>query len=897
MAPRHAILLLLTLAACGEAAPDSPSQSDSGSDASGLADTSPDTSGEGSGDGSAAVAPTECEGNAQVALATISSGTLSVRFDERGGWELSESGERRVSGPATCDDLAPGARVAAGTPAFRSGFGNTIVTMTGPASRLTWFRPAGAATVEAANDASVTLRWPLADGGGATIALRYSLDEDGTLRVAMLSTLPDAETGEWSWATPADDRFVGLGTQVTGMDLRGRTYRLWTQEQGIGKQEGDAGFPLANALEAAYAPMGVMHASSGYTMLLDDDAVAELDLAKSNRERATLRMAGTLPAVSLHPWRRPLDGVAWATSLTGRPPSVPDWAFAPWNHAVGGPDELRRVAALLRQEGVPSSAIWSEDWIGGSQGTSGFRLSYAWEWDPARYPDLPADIDALHAQGFAFLGYLNPFVPSTTRMFSEGEAGGFLVKNEQGATYTTTDPAFRSTGMVDLSNDDAAAWYRSYVVTAVNDVGLDGWMADYAEWLPLAGQLSSGESPWLAHNRYPLAFQRENTAGLTEANGGAPDPDRLFFVRSGWASRNGGTSGTAPILWGGDQNTDWGLDDGLPTVVPIALHVGASGVSMFGSDIAGYTSVTVPNTTKELFYRWTSLGAFQPVMRTHHGSDECGNWSFDRDAETLAHYRRAARIHTLLYPVWRALLDEAQATGAPILRHPFLADPRGEWQAAGYAYFIGETIFVTPVLEEGAVSKQTALPPGSWWPLFGSAVENEQSGWVARNVDIPLTEAGAFVAAGTALPLLTGVPATFRDDADAGVASLATLGDGVRFALYPASSGSASGGGRGALVRATGISNAFFAEGATWRGAALPLCTESAAGDCADATQRVYRLDGSGQLATPSGATVEVIAADGQRVELAFAREGWGELAEPTEVTDLNPGIAPPCEP
>ena len=896
---RRFLLPFLLLVACGDSASpsDQSADTDDASDtqtADGSGDAS-DTSADGSGDGSG-TAPQTCTQAPVEQLARLERAGLSVSFAGDGSWSLARGAELVTTGVATCDDANPGARVAAGTPAFRSGFGNTIVTMTGPASRLTWLQPAGSATVEAATADAVTLRWPLAGAAGASLALRYALDEDGTLRVAMSSTLEGATTGEWSWGSAAGERFIGLGTQVTGMDLRGRVYRLWTQEQGIGKQEGDAGFPLANALEAAYAPMGVMHASGGYTMLLDEDSVSELDLDRGAAARLTLRTAGSLPALSLHPWARPSEGIAWATGLTGRPPQVPDWAFAPWNHAVGGPAELTRVATLLREADVPSSAIWSEDWIGGSQSGSGFRLSYAWEWDPVRYPDLPTDIERLHAQGFAFLGYLNPFVPGPTRMFGEGEAGGFLVKNEAGATYTTTDPAFRQTGLVDLTNPAAAAWYESYVIKAVNEVGLDGWMADFAEWLPLEGQLESGESLWLEHNRYPLAYQRSNTRGITAANGGVADPDRLYFSRSGWASRKGGTSGIAPVLWSGDQNTDWGTDDGLPSVVPISLHVSASGVSMFATDIAGYTSVTVPNTTKELFYRWTVVGAFEPVMRTHHGSDKCGNWGFDWDEESLAHFRRYAKIHSLLHPVWRGLLDEAQATGMPILRHPFLADPTGNWDRAGYAWFIGENLFVTPVLAEGATTKTTALPPGAWWPLFGDAALASAADWAAQEVAIPLTEAGAFVRAGTALPLLTRAPATMRNDAAATVSSLAALGDSVRFVLYPDASGAASGAGRGASVLATGLRAGWVAAGATWNGSVLPACADSEAEDCVDESAKLYRVVGAGSLVSAGGAaTVE--AAAGQTVELAYGRDGWGSLAEPTVVTDLNPNVDPPCLP
>jgi hypothetical protein len=160
---------------------------------------------------------------------------------------------------------------------------------------------------------------------------------------------------------------------------------------------------------------------------------------------------------------------------------------------------------------------------------------------------------------------------------------------------------------------------------------------------------------------------------------------------------------------------------------------------------------------------------------------------------------------------------------------------------------------------------------------------------------VPLTEAGAFVRAGSALPLLTRSPATMRRDADASVSSLAALGDSVRFVLYPDASGAAAGTGRGASVSATGVGAGWVAEGATWKGAALAACLDSEAQDCIDTDTKVFRLVGAGSLVT-AGASTTVEAAAGQLVELAVGRDGWGSLAEPTALTELNPDIPPPCE-
>src|SRR6185503_19159491 len=117
-------------------------------------------------------------------------------------------------------------------------------------------------------------------------------------------------------------------------------------------------------------------------------------------------------------------------------------------------------------------------------GPFGYRLSYAWEWDPGTYPDLPADIQRLHELGFSFLAYFNPFVPQTTRMWTEGILGGFLVKDAGGGPYVLTEPGFRPSGLVDLTNPRAITWLSGYLETAADDLAIDGWMADFAEWLP-----------------------------------------------------------------------------------------------------------------------------------------------------------------------------------------------------------------------------------------------------------------------------------------------------------------------------------------------------------------------------------------------------------------------------
>ncbi len=766
------------------------------------------------------------------------------------------------SGP--CESGDPSIRLGSGEPEVQSGFGAFRVTL----DTLTWTPIEAAGPAIELDGDSLRLRW---ERGALSFTAR-----DGGLFVAVET---DADAAELSWFCGRDDGYFGLGTQVTGLNLRGRTYPLFTQEQGIGKPDDGVGFPLANTREAAYAPMGVWHASTGHAAIIGHDRFSELDVCHRDGNRVALRSLGEPPSFLLVPGADPKARMRAVSDVVGRMRMPPPWVFAPWNDAVGGPERLHEVADRLREAGIPSSAIWSEDWIGGEQTDAGFRLSYAWEWDPTLYPDLAADIASLHARGFAFLGYFNPFVPEPTRMWTEGIEGDFLIKNGDGEVVSFLDPAFRNASLVDLTNPDARAWLDGYLTQAVTELGIDGWMADFAEWMPLETRTASGETGWEVHNRYPLDWQRANREAMERAR---PDGNYTFFVRSGWASTGGGTGGIAPTLWGGDQDTDWDRDDGLPTVLSIAVNVGLAGVAVFGSDIAGYSSFArTPNTTKELFYRWATLGAFHPLMRTHHGSDECGNWAFDRDAETLAHYRRWATVHTLLYPEWRALAQEAVDVGLPISRHPHLVAPDRPalWREATDQLFIGDDLLVAPVVEPGATGRTVWLPDAGWWPLFGMAPVASDT----VQADAGPTEIPVFVRPGTVLTLLPRpIDSHYGAEAE-GVSNLDDVAGERTLALYPAADGALE------SFDGSGWSAAPDWSLAAVDGAPLAECGD-APGSCRHQTGA--RVVGPGTLSV-GDATLSL----GEGTwHVAVARDAWGEWAEPTALIDLDPDIPPPCE-
>ncbi len=913
------VLLAANLAACGD---DGGGQHNHSAQDAGVSADAGDAQVDGGGDADAGGDPNACPTAALAADAapvatTINGWTVSID-SATGAWAVTppDGSAPVLRGPGSCardanDGFMTPARLASGQAYVKDSFGNFQIELDSEKANLDWTPVRGVRPTVEPTDQGVAVRWPLPASVGpeATAELRFSAEGASNLGIALASSVDDLTTGEIAMDCQPDEAFFGLGSQVTGMNLRGRTFPLWTQEQGNGKPEDGGIYPLNNTPEAAYAPMGIWHSSAGYSAIIGHDDYSEIDLCETREDRVYLRSHRKLPKFVLVAGKTPKERLSALTEYTGRlDPAPPDWVFAPWFDAVGGPWRIDQVETVLRDNDIPASAIWTEDWIGGESTSTGYRLSYAWEWDPTMYPNLPDQIDGLHQDGFAFLSYFNPFVPQPTRMWDEGKQHGYLIQKEDGSVYTFMDPGFRRTSMVDLSNPDALNWFMDYEKTAASDLGIDGWMADYAEWMPVDAKLHSGQAGWEAHNRYPIAFQQANKRALAEAHANqSPSNDWTFFVRSGWASVNGGTAGTAPLMWGGDQNTNWKYDDGFPTTIPIGANLGMSGVAIYGPDIAGYNSLGTTNTDKELFYRWSAMGAFVPLMRTHHGGDECNNWSFDRDTETIAHYRRYASIHTLLFPYFKRLLAQAMDKGLPMVRHPYLVEPDRPalWTGKQYEFFLGDDLLVAPVLTQGATQRTVTLPEQDWWPLLGDApvtgASAAEGNAVTTDVDAPVTEIPVFVRPGTALPLLSQVVDSFYGSNATGVSDLSSVDHELRLALYPTAQGDvtlAAHDGTSATGSGWTDTASLDWSTATLDGTTLPACASATdAQSCVDASARTVRLVGVTDSALAvGGATLQLTATQATKFIVGVAKDAWGEWAAPTDYSGLDPDAPSWCD-
>ncbi len=543
------------------------------------------------------------------------------------------------------------------------------------------------------------LRWTLGGLEADSIALPFACDESAS--------------------------FVGFGEQYDQTDQRGEAFPLWTQEQGIGRTGVGA---ISGDEHTTYFPMPWWMDWRGFGVMVDTSARTLVDLCVRDSEVAWIEVENGTPleALVFH-GPAPRDLVRQLGDVVGRPTLPPEWAFSPWIGIQGGRDVVMNEVLALEAADIPFSAIWVQDWIGGRQLTPTiYDLTYRWVPDETLYPDLAGMITDLHdTHGVRFLAYANPFVIEGLDHFAEMEAMGLLPTRASGATYTFPAALSGSGTVADLTNPATRTYIQGFLRTMVRDYGIDGWMADFGEWLPTDAILHEGDAR-LAHNLYPAMWHATSRAVFDELR---PDGDWVVFSRSGWLRDHA----VAQVVWLGDQEATFSATDGLPTVVPAMLNLGLSGVPFVTHDIAGYSGGP---SDAELFARWTELGAFTPIFRTHEGLMSSVNWSWDHDAPTTAHFRRFARIHEVLAPHLRELAAEAATSSVPIVRHLAFVFPDDVGsRAVSDELLLGDDLLVAPVVTAGATSRSVYFPPGAWFDVWtGARVDGPQT----MTVDAPI---------------------------------------------------------------------------------------------------------------------------------------------------------------
>jgi len=387
--------------------------------------------------------------------------------------------------------------------------------------------------------------------------------------------------------------------------------------------------------------------------------------------------------------------------VAGRIPLPPRFAFGAWwsRFWAYSDQEILDIVHGFHENDTPLDVfVIDMDWhltqgelqaagrVDQSHGLLGWT---GYTWDKGLFPDPPAFLDKLHAEGLKTSLNLHP--ASGVQPWEEAYPAM--------ARAMGVDPATQKYIPFDITDKKYATNYMDILHHPLEKEGIDFWWLDWQSG-PTTNMPGVTATWWLNYVHF-TDQQREGKRPL------------LFHRWGGLGNHR------YQIGFSGDVISVWPSLAFQPWFTATAANVG---YAYWSHDIGGHLPGSVD---PELYTRWVQFGAFSPILRTHttkNPDSERRPWAYPEPYS--AALRSAFQLRYALQPYLYTEGHRTYENGVAFV-HPLYYD----WPEADEAYtsqneyMFGDQIMVAPVVTpsdktSGLATESIWLPKGEWieWP-------------------------------------------------------------------------------------------------------------------------------------------------------------------------------------
>jgi alpha-D-xyloside xylohydrolase len=619
-----------------------------------------------------------------------------------------------------------------------------------------------------------TVAWTLAEGAKAKELLLHDFEFEGArvatnkLHFTQLSpgvveiTSVAYAVGEWQFQVRDRANYYGLGERFDTLNHSHTIVLNSSQDNGMAKGSG------------TYKPVPFFMSTTGYGMWVDTTAEAVFDMNVTSGADVTVSVPAQKLRVVLFAGPEFPKILEQFTGVTERTILPPYWAFAPWMGRDYDQNEAQVMEKVekTRELGLPASVILID---------SPWATSYnSYKFNPKQFDDAAEMVKKIHGAGYKLVLWHTPWINSQSdepkergfegkmlahaENYDEALNSSYFVKNADGTTYVGR--WWKGQGsLIDFTNPVAKKWWQGQVRKAIG-AGADGFKDDDGEG-SFQGDVKffDGTDRRLMRNKYAVLYNNAMEELIQKDLKG----NGVLFARSVTTGANG-----IGFLWGGDNESSFSRENGLPTVVTAGLSAGMSGMSLWTADLGGYLkTATTPDPLVEM--RWTEYSAFSPTMEILSQTNAMPwNWDAAGGTQALDVYRKYAVLHMSLFPYRYAAAQESAKTGMPTMRALVLEYQNDEQaRVAKDEYMFGPDFLVAPVVDENT-RRPVYLPAGEWVDYWTG---KQVTGGETIVVDAPTDVIPVFVRAGAVIAKIPEDVMTLVPQSESGNTTVKSLDD------------------------------------------------------------------------------------------------------------------------
>ncbi len=439
--------------------------------------------------------------------------------------------------------------------------------------------------------------------------------------------------------------------------------------------------------------------------------------------------------------------------LSGKAAMLPKWAYGyiQSKERYQSAQELTDTAEEFRKRNIGIDCLVL-DWLSWGDNQWGQK-----SFDPARFPDPKAMVDALHQKGIRFMMSIWPNMSPNTENNKEFKARNLLLPG---------------TDVYNAFSEEARELYWDQVKRALLPSGVDAWWCDSSE--PITPEWehkvepSDGEkyAEFKADAAAVMPLEKANAFGRYHAMAlwnGERKSERVNRVvnltRSGWA----GSQKYGTILWSGDISASW---DCLAKQIRAGLQMASSGMPYWTLDTGAFFVKEgvfwywrgdypegIDDAYRKLYVRWLEYSAFLPIFRAHGTDVEREPWAFgDKGDPYYEAICRTIRGRYRLLPYIYSVAASVSLDDGMMIR-PLIFDFPKDRRAAEITdqYMFGDSLMICPIVSESD-SRRVWLPEGADW--FDFETNERYHGGQEVECECPIDRIPVFVKAGSVIPVM-----------------------------------------------------------------------------------------------------------------------------------------------